>query len=115
VAFCVFNFNLRKKVMELFFGPVDFNEYNNVDPSETFQHNGQHYWYRAVLDEDQVCFYDTCGRHFPLALENAGDADMVLFAAKKMHKMIQECDNIRERTYNELDQVLDFFQPGGRR
>jgi hypothetical protein len=29
--------------------------------------------------------------------------------------MIQECDNIRERTYNELDQVLDFFQKEDRR
>jgi len=100
--------------MELYFGVVDFEEFDNVDPSDTFQHNGKHYWYSAVIDEDQICFYDTCGRHFPIALENAHEADMALFAAKKMHGMLKECDQVRERVMNEVDQVIDFFEKGSR-
>jgi hypothetical protein len=95
--------------MELFFGAVDFEEFDNVDPSDTFKHNGSHYWYRAVIDNDQICFYDTCGRHFPIALENAKEADVALFAARKIHDMTVECERVQERTMSELDQLVEFF------
>lgn len=100
--------------MELFFGVVDFNEFDNVDPSDTFKHGGKHYWYRAVIDDDQICFYDTCGRHFPIALENAHEAYLATMAARKMYNMERECQQVRERVMKELDQAMEFFERGSR-
>jgi hypothetical protein len=62
-----------------------------------------------VIDNDQICFYDTCGRHFPIALENAKEADVALFAARKIHDMTVECERLQERTMSELDQLVEFF------
>jgi hypothetical protein len=95
--------------MELFFGKVDFEEYDNVDPSECFEFKGEHFWYRAVIDEDQVCFYDTCNRHFPIALENIKEADTVLFAARTLHEAHEEADQILEKAAHKVRSLLNFW------
>lgn len=95
--------------MELFFGKVDFNEYDNVDPSDCFEFRGEHYWYRAVIDEDQICFYDTCGRHLPIALENIKEADTVLFAARTLYEAHEEAERVMERAENKIEQLLEFW------
>ena len=95
--------------MNLYFGKVDFNEFDNVDPSDTFKHGDNHYWYKAVIDEDQICFHDTCGRHFPIALENVGEADIAMFAAKKLHQAHTEAEQAYNKRMNELEQLIKFW------
>jgi hypothetical protein len=95
--------------MELFFGKVDFEEYDNVDPSDCFQFKGEHFWYRAVIDQDQVCFYDTCNRHFPIALENIKEADTVLFAARTLHEAHEEADKVLEKAAHKVRSLLNFW------
>ena len=96
--------------MELFFGKVDFNEFDNVDPSECFKFKDNHYWYKAVLDEEQICFYDTCGRHFPLAIENVKEADTVLFAARTLYEAHQEAALVIDRAEHKVHSLLDFWE-----
>lgn len=96
--------------MELYFGKVDFEEFNNVDPSECFEFRDAHYWYKAVLDEEQLCLYDTCGRHFPIALENIKDADTVMFAARTLHEAQQEAARVMERAEQKISSLLDFWE-----
>lgn len=96
--------------MELYFGKVDFKEYDNVDPSETFEFKGEHYWYKAVLDEEQICFYDTCDRHFPISLENIKDTDIVLFAARTLHEAHQEAKRVMERAEHKVEQLVEFWE-----
>lgn len=95
--------------MELYFAKVDFNEYDNVDPSECFEFNGSHFWYKAVIDEDQVCFYDTCGRHFPLSLDSVGEADTVMFAARTLYEAQQEAERVMEKANHKVRQLLEFW------
>lgn len=96
--------------MELFFGEVDFDEFDNVDPSDTFKANGKHYWYKAVIDGDQICFYDTCNRHFPIGLENIKEVDTVLFAARTLHEAHQEAERVIERATHKVHSLLDFWE-----
>lgn len=95
--------------MNLYFGNVDFDEFDNVDPGDTFEYRGNHYWYKAVIDEDQICFHDTCGRHFPIALENVGEADTVMFAAKTLHEANQEAQRVVERAHTKVASLLNFW------
>jgi hypothetical protein len=67
-----------------------------------------------VIDDDQICFYDTCGRHFPIALENAHEAYLATMAARKMYNMEREFQQVRERVMKELDQAMEFFERGSR-
>lgn len=96
--------------MEIYFGKVNFDEYDNVDPSETLKSNGEHFWYKAVIDEDQVCFYDTCGRHFPISLENIREADTIMFAAKELHHAQVESQEVLDRAHRKIDALLKFWE-----
>lgn len=89
--------------MEFFFGQVDLKFYNNVDPSELFEHQGKHYWYRAIVNEEQVCFYDTCNRHFPVSLEDCDSMHMVLALVVRQCRNEQELKHIRQKMQEEVD------------
>lgn len=88
--------------MEIFFGEVDLEFYNNVDPSELFEHRGNYYWYRAVVDEEQACFYDTCDRRFPVGLEDCEKMIKVLTMAFTKHKNQQHLDQLSQKMEEEL-------------
>lgn len=96
--------------MEIYFAEVDLEEYSNVDSEELFEYRGSYYWYKAVIDEDQICFYDTCGRHFPIGLDQVHEADTAMFAAKEIHNMELEREKIKQRTINKLEQLLEFWE-----
>lgn len=75
----------RKKNMHIYFGKVDLEEFSDVPTKDLFENNGKYYWYKAVIEEDQICFFDTCGRNFPIANEHINQTDMALFAAGQLH------------------------------
>lgn len=96
--------------MELYFAKVDFDEYDNVDPSDCFKFKGEYFWYKAVIDQDQVCFFDTCGRHFPLGLENIKEADTVLFAARTMYEAQEEANQVLEKAAHKVRSLLEYWE-----
>lgn len=56
--------------MNIFFGWVDPEEFTHVDTSDLFYHDGEHYWFKLVLEEDQVSIHDTCGRMIPFGYDS---------------------------------------------
>lgn len=56
--------------MNIFFGWVDTDEFSDVDADGLFYHDGEHYWFKMVVEDDQVSIHDTCGRMVPFGYDS---------------------------------------------
>jgi hypothetical protein len=93
--------------MEIYFGKLTNEdlEYNLQELDELFHHMGNYYWYKAVIGGDDFVFYDTCGRHFPIATEHVAQTDLVLLCARKY----QEAQDAYDVKIEEAHQLIEFF------
>jgi len=96
--------------MNLYFGKVDLNEFDTVNPAELFQDGNNYYWYMAEIDEDQICFRDTCGRHFPVALEHVKEADIAMFAASELFTAQRQSEKIMKRARTRIAELVNYWE-----
>jgi hypothetical protein len=93
--------------MEFYFGKLDNEElaYNINDLDHLFHYMGNYYWYKAVVTTDDVVFYDTCNRHFPIALEHCRETDLVMLCARKY----QEAQEAYDTKIEEAQELVKYF------
>lgn len=96
--------------MQLYFGKVDLEQFKDIDPNDLYNNNGNYYWYKAIIDEEQICFFDTCGRHFPIGFDHVGETDTVLFAATKIHKAQEQTRKTMKKVRKEVEELLKFWE-----
>lgn len=86
----------------VFFGWVDLEEFGNVDEDELFYHDGDHYWYKVVLEEDQISIHDTCGRMIPLGYEHVDGLYRILKIVRNNQAAKSEADRSLEENIRQL-------------
>ena len=95
----------------IFFGEIHAKDMEYTDLSTVFRKENKFYWYKIVLEEDQVVFWDTCDRHFPVAYEHINMLDAVVnFACNKhnimtdhFHQAVWEIAKLRKETQENLN------------
>lgn len=74
--------------MQIFFGKIDTSEFTDVD--NYFYHDGEHYWYKLLIEEDEICIYDTCGRHMPVGSEQVHELYTVMWAVNSYFYKLED-------------------------
>lgn len=95
----------------IFFGELYEEDMEYTDLSSVFRKDGKYFWYKIVLEEDQVVLWDTCNRHFPVSYEHINMLDAVVnFACNKhnimndhFHQAMWEINKLRKETEENLD------------
>lgn len=96
-------------MQQIFFGKIDTNEFNDTD--DFFYHDGEHYWYKLVVEEDQICIHDTCGRHMPIGTEQMDEFYTVVWAAKTYFNKLSDASDFIKGTVEDFsdDMVLEKY------
>lgn len=88
--------------MNIFFGWVDPEEYTCVDTGDLFYHNGEHYWFKLVVEEDQVSIHDTCGRMVPFGFDSLEGLHRAVTIVNENIKDKKESDEYMKERIRQL-------------
>lgn len=90
--------------MQIYFGDVPEYMLEHQGPDEFFHYGGKYYLYRVDFQEDQVCFYDTCDRHFPIDMETYHE---FMTAAECMNALRIAREDAQEIMDDAMQNVVD--------
>jgi hypothetical protein len=96
--------------MEFYFGAVDLEVFDSVDPLELFEHNNKYYWYKLELNEEGFNLLDTCGRMVPFDRDAANSFVSAAAIVQRYFGAFEESQNMLDRRMDQLNQLLEFWQ-----
>ena len=101
---------MNNETFQLLFGSVSLDHVE--DPNDFFydEKSNTYFYYKMVVDQDQIMFYDTCGRSLPFDLSDAKALGTAVFAASEIYNMHKEAEKLYESRKNKLQQLLEFWQ-----
>lgn len=92
--------------MEFYFGKLTKTDQEYADLSEMYYDGKHYYWFKCVIDEeDQVCFYDTCNRHFPVGFENIFELNAIVNSCKNYWELKQDSETTLKDIKNKLQRL----------
>lgn len=77
-------------VKTIYFGRAN-PEIEDID--ELFEHDGNHYYFKLEMQEDQFVLYDTCNRYVPMEYDAAvelGKAVHYVYEQQYMHQTAEK-------------------------
>lgn len=96
--------------MQTYFGKINIHQYPDIDFDECFFHNGNYYWYKLEIEDDQFKVYDTCDRMVPFDFESADEFATMGFVVSKYYGAQREATELFDKRMDQLQQVLDFWE-----
>lgn len=104
---------MNNEIFQLLFSPVPAEHVDNSDDFFYDDRSNTYFYYKMVVDEDQVTFYDTCGRSMPFDLSEVKTLGTAVFAAGEIYNTHKEVEKLYDSRKNKLQQLLEFWQREG--
>ena len=100
---------LINKMMNVFFGKINLEEYQNLEREGLFFHNENYYWYKIEVTEDQAVLYDTCNRKVPIGPDGALQFGTAASAVSMFYRAKQDAEKTFQRKIREIEAVTEYY------